>query len=306
MADTKLTALTELSVVDLSDDLYVVDDTGPTSYKLGLDRFLGLVRRGACQGRLTLTTGVPITTSDVTAASTLYWTPIDGGLITLYDGTRWLAYLQAELSLALSGLTADKPYDVFLDYNAGTPALALGTAWTNATTRAVGLTTQNGISVLTGSTTKRYVGTIYTTATTTTEDSALKRYVWNKYNPADRALVSGEVTDSHSYTTGTWREWNNGSNSTRLQFVCGEFLTDGLMWNTGDLTGTAFRGQGLDSLTGTYTGTGCGSPTATVVARTQQSHDFQVAAGFHFIAPIEFGGASGVFTNYNHGAKIKG
>lgn len=169
MADTLLASLTETSVPDESDYILFEDNSGPTSGKLTMPRLLGFLNRGACKGRLTLETGVPVSITDQIGKSTLYWTPIDDGLMTLYDGTRWWGHRQPELSLALSGLTSGKNYDAFLDYNSGTPALVLGPAWTNDTTRATGLTTQDGILVLSGTTTKRYVGTIYTTGTTTTE-----------------------------------------------------------------------------------------------------------------------------------------
>lgn len=60
-----------------------------------------------CQGRLTLTSGTPVTTSDVTAASTLYFTPYGGNKITLYTGVYWQPFTFTERSLALSGLTSD-------------------------------------------------------------------------------------------------------------------------------------------------------------------------------------------------------
>lgn len=42
-----------------------------------------------CQGRLTLTSGTPVTTSDVTAATTIYFTPYKGNRIALCGGTNF-------------------------------------------------------------------------------------------------------------------------------------------------------------------------------------------------------------------------
>ena len=90
MADSKLTALTELSVVALDDITYVVDDVAgtPTSVKLSLNRLGGLFLPGLCGGRLTTESGVPVSTSDRTSPGTLYLTPFVHNRVALYDGTR--------------------------------------------------------------------------------------------------------------------------------------------------------------------------------------------------------------------------
>src|SRR3989344_6235690 len=51
------------------------------------------------QGRLTLTTAVPVTTSDVTAATTVYFTPYNGDKIALYDGSTWAISAFTEKSI---------------------------------------------------------------------------------------------------------------------------------------------------------------------------------------------------------------
>jgi hypothetical protein len=178
------------------------------------------VHVGTVNGRLTTESGVPISTSDRTAQGTIYFTPYLGNQIALYDGADWQLETFAELSLALSGLTSGKNYDVFVDYNGGTPQLVLGTAWTDDTTRAVALALQNGVYVLTGATDHRYVGTIRTTGTTTTEDSKAKRFVWNIQNQVRRPMAVFEATASWNYTTATWRQANAAA-ANQLDFVTG-------------------------------------------------------------------------------------
>src|ERR1700675_30718 len=119
--------------------------------------------------RLTLTTGVPVTTSDVLAAGTLYLTPYIGKHISLYDGTIWQVLLTAEISLALT-LTNGKPYDIFAFINAGVPALEI-LVWTDDVTRATALAYQDGVLVKSGAVTRRYLGTLYATSANQTEDS---------------------------------------------------------------------------------------------------------------------------------------
>lgn len=175
--------------------------------------------KGQADGRLTLTTGVPVTTSDVTGATTVYYTPYIGNQIGLYTGSAWVSYTFSELSLALGTLTSGLPYDVFLDYNGGTPQLAM-TAWTNDTTRATALTTQDGVYVKNGDTEQRYLGTFYTTSTTTTEDSLAQRYLWNMYNRINRPMKVVDATASWNYTTLTWRQ-ARATTTNELRFVRG-------------------------------------------------------------------------------------
>src|SRR5262245_40735011 len=113
-----------------------------------------------CQGRLTLTTGTPVTTSDVTDAATLYWTPFVGNRIALYDGTKWNGKTFVETSLRLAGITAGKNYDVFVIGNGPQLALQLSTAWTSNTVRAESLTTQDGITVRSSDIRYRWLGTL--------------------------------------------------------------------------------------------------------------------------------------------------
>lgn len=203
--------------------------------------------------RLTLTSGTPVTTSDVTAAGTIYACPYKGKQIALYDGTIWNIRTSAEFSLALSGLTSGKPYDVFCYDNAGTPTLEF-LVWTNDTTRATALAYQDGVLVKSGATTRRYLGTFYTTSTTTTEDSAAKRYLWNYYHRADRTLVAAlETTNTWTYTTNTWRQANaNAAN--QLDFVVGVaedavFAHVSTSARNGAAQQEAYVGIGVDSTT---------------------------------------------------------
>lgn len=171
--------------------------------------------------RLTTESGVPVSTSDRTSQSTLYLTPYIGNQIALYDGsTTWTVRSTTEISLALSGLTSGKNYDVFAYWTGSAVALELSAAWTNDTTRADALTTQSGVYVKSGATTRRLVGTIRTTGTTTTEDSATKRFVWNASNRVWRHLLATDSTDSWTYSSLTWRQ-ARASSANQVEYVCG-------------------------------------------------------------------------------------
>lgn len=173
-----------------------------------------------CDGRLTLTSGTAVTTSDVTGATSVYFTPYDGNRIALFDGNKWKVYPFTERSLALGTLTSGLPYDVFIYDNSGTLTLEF-TAWTNTSTRATALALQDGVQVKTGALTRRWLGSFQTTSTTTTEDSFQKRLVHNRYNKRPRPLRRQEGTSSWTYTSATIRQ-ANGSTSNQVEVMSGE------------------------------------------------------------------------------------
>jgi hypothetical protein len=218
----------------------------------------GTVNMGVCEGRLTLTSGTPVTTADVTAATTLYFTPYKGELVALFDGADWQYHTLAELSISVPATTATM-YDLFLDYNGGTPQL-VAVAWTNDTTRATALTTQDGVYVLTGATDHRYVGSFRTTGVSgETEDSFAKRYIWNYYNRVLRPMRVVDTTDSWSYTTATIRQ-ARASTANQLDFVIGvaedtvEALVKGLFTNSTATIRQAYVGLGVNDTTVFTTG----------------------------------------------------
>jgi len=172
-----------------------------------------------CDGRITLETGVPISSTDQTAKTNLFFTPYNGNQITIYDGSAWKLFTFTQLTLALGTLTSALSYDVFIYDNSGTPTLEL-LAWTSATVRATALVIQDGVYVKTGATTRRWLGSFYTTSTTTTEDSRAKRLLYNAYNQVPRSLLVLDTTDSWTYTTDTYRQ-ANGATANQVAVMTG-------------------------------------------------------------------------------------
>ena len=176
-------------------------------------------RTGPVEGRLTLTSGTAITTSDVTAATTVYFTPYGGNQIALYSSSAWSVINFSEASVAVPSTTTT-PFDVFGYNNSG--SLALETVnWTNDTTRATALTTQDGVYVKTGDATRRYLGTARTTGVSgQTEDSITKRFLWSYYNRAMKGVQITPAASTWTYATATWR--SAGADTTfRIQVVAG-------------------------------------------------------------------------------------
>lgn len=255
---------------------------------------------GLCEGRLTLETGVPVSTSDQTAKTTMYFTPYKGNRVALYDGSAWDIYTFTEKSLALGTLTGSLPYDVFLYNNSGTLTLEF-TAWSSATARATALTTQDGVYVKSGSTTRRYLGTFYTASTTTTEDSAAKRYVWNYYNRVPRTLQKTEATVTWAYTTATFRQ-ANASTANQVDMVVGvaevpvEVQVVGCANNsTGGINFAVSIGEdGTSTVTGVLMG--IAAPAANINGGVYAFLKKYPAVGRHYYTWLEYSLATGTTT----------
>lgn len=169
--------------------------------------------------RLTLETGVPVSTSDQTAKTTIYLTPYAGDRIAIWDsGSGWLQLESAQISVAVPSTTVT-PFDIFAYDNSGTLTLEV-LDWENDTTRATALVYQDGVLVKSGATGRRYLGTGRTTGVSgETEDSETVRFLWNYNNRVQRAMHKLDAT-SHSYSSATPRIWNNDS-ANKCEFVLG-------------------------------------------------------------------------------------
>ncbi len=256
--------------------------------------------------RLTLTSGTPVTTADVTGAGTLYLTAYKGNAIALYVGGQWVVRQTDEITLSLAGLASGKPYDVFCYDNGGTPALE-SLAWTNTTTRATALTRQNGLWVKAGDATRRYVGSFYTTGTGITEDSQANRYVWNYDNRVQKILLRTESAASWAYTTNVLRPANNNSANV-VNFIIGvsEDLVDAecrAAWSNTTVGAEIQINMGLDSTTGpsaTYRGLG-----TTLLANYKHyaitKYSGTPSAGKHSLSWLEASVAMGTTTWYADG-----
>lgn len=221
---------------------------------------------GLCEGRLTTESGVPVSTTDRTSQGTLYFTPYKGNRVSIYDTYGWRTYIFSELSLSLT-MTSGKNYDVFIYDNSGTLTLELGTAWTNDTTRAVALSTKDGVLVkdLSGAVIKKYLGTIRASGTNVTADSGGltgttqvggQRFVWNYYNQVPLMMKVIDTTTSWSYTTGTVRVAHGATAPLNcVEYVTGDSTSavNARLWATAQSNANSARGEvvgiGIDSIT---------------------------------------------------------
>lgn len=254
-----------------------------------------------CEGRITLTTATPVTSSDVTAATTVYFTPYMGDGICLYDGTNWRIYTFTERSIAVPATTATM-YDLFIYDNAGTLTL-VATAWSTDTARATPIVLQNGVYVKSGTATQRYLGSFRTTAVSgQTEDSLANRFVWNYYNRVARPMKAVDTANSWNYTLAAFQQ-ANASTANQLNFILGaseDAVTATVVHIASNTSGSVIfsTGIGLDSTTvnsarmsGAHRTAG-----ASVEATVTASYNAIVTGGRHYLAWLEYSEATGVTT----------
>lgn len=176
--------------------------------------------------RLTLSSSVPVVTTDAPSGSILYYTPYTSGLIWTYDSSVWAPHLTNEISLTLSTLLSGDNYDVFAYWTGSAVALELSNAWASTTTRSDALARQDGVQVKSSDHSRRYIGTIRTTGGTTTEDSKTNRYLYNEYNRVTRFLLATEFSNTANWQYGSTviRPANNDSRNS-FNYVTGDAAT---------------------------------------------------------------------------------
>lgn len=261
-------------------------------------------------GRLTLTSGAPVPSADVTGATNVYYTPYLSNIVPLWDGARWVPIQFSETTLALGTLTSGRPHDVFAYISSGVLALEL-LAWTSDSARATGISLQDGRYCKTGDKTRLYLGTFRTTSTTTTEDSGggvtsqvgAKRFLWNMYNRARRPMAVMDTAANWAYTSATIRQ-ANGASGNKLEYIVGQ-AEDAI---TVDLRGAHFTNA---PNVGIGLGIGINSTTAFSAKSRQASWysgsaypqtlpssarwDDIPAVGYSYAAWLEQGGAGALF-----------
>lgn len=255
----------------------------------------GLLSFALCEGRLTLVSGTPITSSDVTGATVLYFTAYKGSRIGLYNGTSaWDIVNFTELSIAVPA-TTNTLYDVFIYNNAGTATLEL-LAWTDSTNRATNLILQNGIYVKTGALTRRFIGCMRTTAVSgQTESSITNRLVYNYYNQAVATMNVPPVDATWTYGTfTTWRAANANTTTNAMTFIQGDPVSTPSIQaiyqigtkSSGTST-TVIIGIGLDNVSPSQA-RGFGASLTATASPAIAFYNNATAAGYHTLLPFEY------------------
>src|SRR5271157_256037 len=252
------------------------------------------------QGRLSLSTGTPVTVNDVTGG-TVYYTPYTGNSINLYvPGTGWRTYNFSEISISLGGTPNNKNVDIFVYDNAGTISLD-SSIWSTDLTRSVALAQQDGIWVMSTSHDRRYVGTVRTSSSATAEDSVARRFVWNAYNRTPRKLYVTEPTGSWSYTLVAFRQANaNAANQVAVVIGLQQSTMSLRLMAVGDNSGTTRIGVGIgeDGVTASVADFHSHvTPVSATYGVVEASLIRMPAIGYHYYPWLERSQASGT-TNW--------
>lgn len=268
-------------------------------------------------GRLTLTSLTPVTASDVSGASTVYYVPYKSNKVPLYDGATWTLN---SISTELSQTTADNTkspaavannsnYDLFIWLDSGTLRLSRGPAWTSDTGRGTGAGTTelervdgryvNKVSISNGPAAQRglYVGTARSDASAQISDSLAKRHVWNYYHRRRRAMRVTDSTDTWNYNTATWRQ-ARATATNQLDVIRGldedsmTAVVCALASNSGGAGLAALAGVGLDSTSALASGfvvTNCNLPVTGLLAAVGGSWTGMPGLGRHTLVWLENG-----------------
>lgn len=286
------------------DGTKIIKDSIRTELAVLIAELLYHVEPNICEGRLTLSTGVPVPTSDIAASANVYFTPYTGSRVAFYVvGFGWRLYNFSELTVSIAAFAADKNIDIFIYDNEGTLTLE-AVQWSNNTLRATALARQDGVLVKNNELNKRYLGTVRTSATGEACDTLLKRFVWNYYNRLVRHMRVVEETDSWTYATNMiWRSLNNSS-ANRVEFVIGvdetlvTFNVHILVENTGTSGHCVSACLDNNNTTSCYILLGMKSLGATY--NKQWKHAFYCdypGLGYHYLQIVEYN-AGGTTTFY--------
>lgn len=278
-------------------------------------------------GRLTLTSATPVTTSDVTGATTIYFALYKGNSIPIYDGSAFVQTTFTELSndttasstgkAGAAAVAANKVYDLFVWNDSGTIRLTRGPLWDSDTSRGTGagkteLELVNGVwvnkqNLTNGPNAQRgtYVGTVRSDGSSQINDSAAKRHVWNTYNRVIRSMINAaEKTDNWTYNTASYRQANSNT-ANQLDYVVGlaeDAVTASLISLAKNSAGNNYYGGiGVDSTTENSAqtiGQGGGAGFSGAVFTMLSIYKGIAGIGRHYLAWLEHGSGSGTQTWY--------
>lgn len=242
-------------------------------------------------GRLTLQSGSPVMTGDVTGAGTVYYSPYQGATLPIFGGVTWTQYPFAQLPVTLNGSQqlATNVFDIFAFLSAGVVTVAVGPSWATGggsnTVRgtATALVQVNGIwvnaaaftgTLFNGSTAfsaginqATYLGSFFTTGNGQTAmqfkpnaaagGSNNVLGLFNAYNQKRVTSLCRDSNTSWTYSLLTWRAADGGAGTgNRITFLDGlqqsPVLSEYQCSGAAGAPGATIRvGQNLDSTSAT-------------------------------------------------------
>jgi len=239
-------------------------------------------------GRLTLETGVPVSTTDQTGKTTVYYTPAGVGYAQYpsYDGTTWSAITFSELSndttasaVGNAGAAVAGPYqiqDLFVWNNAGVNTLTRGPKWTASSTITVtiatpGVVTHTGHGLWDGATVRFTTTGALPTGLSANIDYFVTKVDANSYKLSTTLAdqIAGTYITTSGSQSGVHTAFNytsvrgTGAATTELQLLNGVYvnkydITNGPAATKGTYVGSVYfnASSQIDFKIGGYGGSG--------------------------------------------------
>lgn len=264
-------------------------------------------------GRLSVTSGLSVTTADVTGATDLYYTEHTHADVPLFDGRKFVAVAlpkrsttsgsPREIRISLAALGSGEVRDVFLRWDGWAPAGFLGPAWTSITARAAAISRTLGRWTLSSDPKALYVGTVYGTGAGTCDVSASRVHIWNTHNRILRRLWCADSTTTWTYTTAAWQEARAQSTdgTSRVAIVTGlsEDLVVAINHNaaTNSNPTVCAGGIGIDSST-TNSADFFGQTADSTIKISMARYTGYPGIGYHTIRRLEYSDNPGTATTW--------
>lgn len=251
-----------------------------------------LVTLGAGTGNLS---GGYVTRS----GTNLIFLPDKSNRVWLYESSVWTQKTipDAGITAACTSLgSASTVYYLYVYDNAGTLTLDLSTT---------GTTTQNGIKVKSGATSRLLIAVCYSdsgSAIKSVNEDASLHNICNVFNKRTVTVYKLDTTSSWTYNSATWRS-GNGSSANKVQFVSdGSVAVRATVHCDGLAAGSSypFVGVGFDSTTVNSAISGFVSRTSTNAAYSVADYFANaVASGMHDLNWIESAMNTSTVTYYS-------
>lgn len=284
---------------------------------------------GSTGVRLTLTSGVAVTDSDVTSAGTVYATPVNSSTMGIYSGSAWVSRQFTEVAITLDGAghAANTNYPVFGYWDGSNVKAGTGPAWTSNTSSGIGAGTSE-VEVFQGRLVNKYSITLRNAGSTATvparralllggfrtigvagqtEDSVAKRFLSNVYNAVPRPMRRLETVASWNYQSLTPRYANNNS-ANRLEYFqivsgrsIGAHVHHAASHSSG---GNAGAGIGIDSVSLSDYAVCTVITLGTTVSTLSSSYRGATGAGYHYLSWLEWSGTTATHTFYGDGMAL--
>jgi hypothetical protein len=250
-------------------------------------------------GRLYLTSNSPY--ADTGSGTTLYFGPVNGNQITLYNGSAEVTQTFSQVSLALGSLSASTVYDIYCKSASSTTVVISAVAWSGLNTPPA-RGTQDGRLTKNGDATNLLVGAIYLNSSSQVTDNTSTRGVSNVYNTISRVLSCVDTTASWDCASLVPQPSNGNTTDgtgrvSFVQCIAEQYGVNVECWGQMEGSSTAQPGLGI-GVNSTTTLSAVAAQSASGIATTGAcTYSFSPSPGYTYLQRLQIasgttGGAS--------------